>query len=544
MSTYTSSLGLELITPGSQAGLWGNTTNNTFTLIDQAVTGVTPLNFASASGTIVTLTDFNGALDQARSAVLNITGSATGPNTVIIPNKQKMYLVRNNTGQDVIFQTPTPAATYTVGSGYSILIFADGNNNVFTGIQSPSVGTLPVSGGGTGNTTFGAGGFIKSAGGTTSLTVASKVNMTTEASGVLPVANGGTGQANLPAGELLVGTGTNTVAFLKGTVAGYVATWNGSSWVSAPVSSTGGVTSISAGTGITVSAPSGAVTVTNGGVTSLTASSGLTITGGTSGTGALNIALASTGLVTSFSGGTTGLTPNSATGGNVVLAGTLGISNGGTGATSASSALSALGGARLGGSNTFTGAQETTGLGSASPGWTATGAGLQSFISPSSLQLGYGGVGFFAGSSSTLDMNTSIASISITGTIMDWSGPGDAYKPGGGVWAALSDERLKENVAPLTGCLNTITALNPVSYDWKYASTEPTVGFIAQEVSTVLATAIDTRPAEGGQLQHVAGDVYAVGFKNDFFAYLVGAIKELKAELDAANARIAALEAQ
>ena len=142
MASYTSSLGLELITPGSQAGLWGNTTNNSLNLIDQAITGVTPLSFASASGSVYTLTDFNGAQDESRSAVLNITGSATGGNTVVIPNKQKTYLVRNFTGQDVTFRTPTPSDTYTVGAGYSILIFCDGNNNVFTGIAAPSVGTL------------------------------------------------------------------------------------------------------------------------------------------------------------------------------------------------------------------------------------------------------------------------------------------------------------------------------------------------------------------------------------------------------------------
>jgi hypothetical protein len=46
--------------------------------------------------------------------------------------------------------------------------------------------------------------------------------------------------------------------------------------------------------------------------------------------------------VSSFSGGTTGLTPNTATTGAVTLAGTLAIANGGTGQTTASSAFNAL----------------------------------------------------------------------------------------------------------------------------------------------------------------------------------------------------------
>ena len=45
----------------------------------------------------------------------------------------------------------------------------------------------------------------------------------------------------------------------------------------------------------------------------------------------------------SFSAGTTGFTPNTPTTGNVVLAGTLGVANGGTGATTAAAARTALG---------------------------------------------------------------------------------------------------------------------------------------------------------------------------------------------------------
>lgn len=249
MSDYTSSLGLEKITPGSQAGLWGNTTNNTYDLIDQAVTGVTPVSFASASGSTYTLTDYNGALDEARSAVINITGTAVGANIIVIPNKQKMYLVRNNTGQDVVFQTPVPTATYTVGSGYSILIFCDGNNNVFTGIAAPSVGTLLVSQGGTGATTFLGGGFVKSPGGTGSLTASQYVNAASELTGIASVVNGGTGKDTLTSGGLLIGNGTSPVATLVGTTNGYIATWSSGagSWIAAapPAAGVSSVTAVS-----------------------------------------------------------------------------------------------------------------------------------------------------------------------------------------------------------------------------------------------------------------------------------------------------------
>ena len=67
----------------------------------------------------------------------------------------------------------------------------------------------------------------------------------------------------------------------------------------------------------------------------------------TDGSGNLSFSTISGG-VTTFSAGTTGLTPNSATSGAVTLAGTLAITNGGTGQTTASAALSALGGINTG----------------------------------------------------------------------------------------------------------------------------------------------------------------------------------------------------
>ena len=288
MSTYTSSLGLEQITPGDQAGLWGNTTNNNLALIDQAVTGVTPVNFAGLSGQTYTLTDFDGAVDESRSAVLNITGIAAGSNTIVIPNKQKMYLVRNSTGQNVVFQTPTPTTTYTVGAGNSILIFCNGNNEVFTGIASPSVGTLGVAGGGTGSTTFTAG-FLVSTGGTNSLTTQSSIGIggtsPDQVTGQLSVGKGGTGATSFASGSLLRGNGSSPVDALVGSSVGQVATWNGSQW--------------------TAASPS-------------------------------------TG-VASFSGGVTGLTPATTTTGAITLGGTLEVTSGGTGSTNQAGARANLG---------------------------------------------------------------------------------------------------------------------------------------------------------------------------------------------------------
>ena len=176
-------------------------------------------------------------------------------------------MVRNGTGQAVTFQTASSSATYSVLAGNSILIFCDGNNNVYSGIVAPNTGTLTVSGGGTGSTTFTAG-FITSSGGTSALSSQPYVNLTNQVTNVLPVSNGGTGASTLTSNSLLIGNGSGTIGTLLGGTPGQVATWNGSQWIAATPSS-GGVSSLNNGGNITLSGATGAVTIslTSGNVT-------------------------------------------------------------------------------------------------------------------------------------------------------------------------------------------------------------------------------------------------------------------------------------
>jgi hypothetical protein len=128
-------------------------------------------------------------------------------------------------------------------------------------------------------------------------------------------------------------------------------------------------------------------------------------------------------------------------------------------------------------------------------------------------------------------------------TAYQFFGDGTANKTGGGTWGSTSDSRLKDNVTPLTGALAKITALNPVSYTWKVTKTnDPTVGFIAQEVQAVIPNAVTSHKPTPEESQFIKDQTLTIGWQNDMTAYLVGAIKELKAELDAAKAEIAALK--
>ena len=101
-----------------------------------------------------------------------------------------------------------------------------------------------------------------------------------------------------------------------------------------------------------------------------------------------------------------------------------------------------------------------------------------------------------------------------------------------------SDYRLKQAVQPMQNGLATITALNPVTYTWK-ADGSRGEGFIAHELAEHVPLAvIGEKDAvdEEGNIKAQAVDYSKV------VVHLVAAVKELSAKLDAAEARIAALE--
>jgi hypothetical protein len=104
--------------------------------------------------------------------------------------------------------------------------------------------------------------------------------------------------------------------------------------------------------------------------------------------------------VTTFSGGTTGLTPNSATSGAITLAGTLAVANGGTGVTASSGASSVVlrdananittNFAFLGYTNVAAAGTTTTLVASSTPNWIVTGSGGQTYKLPDATTLPVG----------------------------------------------------------------------------------------------------------------------------------------------------------
>lgn len=126
-STYSPSLRIELIGEGEQDGIWGQSTNNNLgALIEQAIAGVTTVDVTAAD---VTLTSFNGTVDEARSAVLVVTGSNAVTRNITIPNASKTYIVTNSTSQIVGIKTSSGTA-FSCAAGTQTTLYCDGSNVV------------------------------------------------------------------------------------------------------------------------------------------------------------------------------------------------------------------------------------------------------------------------------------------------------------------------------------------------------------------------------------------------------------------------------
>jgi hypothetical protein len=129
--------------------------------------------------------------------------------------------------------------------------------------------------------------------------------------------------------------------------------------------------------------------------------------------------------------------------------------------------------------------------------------------------------------------------------LFDFVSDGQAYKPGGGPWAAISDARLKEDIHPYTRGLAELQALRPVRYKYKKeywaASDRHFTGLIAQEVQDVVPEMV--HPYKFQAIGDRLLDVLAVN-PSDLTYMLINAVKELDAENQQLKARLAAVEAK
>ena len=148
-STYSTSLKLELIGSGDQSGTWGNTTNNNLgNLLEQAITGVQSIVFSSDAD--YTLTNYNGTIDEARNAVLNLSSTTTvtaGRNVIVPAGQNKLYAVTNGLSVSINIKAGSSGTPLAIPAGATVLAYVNGTGNTITPV-APVAGSSVSSGSG------------------------------------------------------------------------------------------------------------------------------------------------------------------------------------------------------------------------------------------------------------------------------------------------------------------------------------------------------------------------------------------------------------
>ena len=256
----------------------------------------------------------------------------------------------------------------------------------------------------------------------------------------------------------------------------------------------GGVTGLTAGSGITVSSPSGNVTIGNSGVLSVNGS---------------------TGAVT--------VTPTS-------------ISAFGLGSGSSTLTQTVYSTTSWYGANTFYNTIYALGSISANGSYVVTDGSHTSALSPTSLQLFQGGTGIVCTGSSQEIVFSSSATATFNQNLLNQQGNNSQY------WYVSSDALIKTNIKPITGALDKIIALKPSFFSYIDDTTTTIAGFIAQEFETVFPDLVKESPVPKKYVDLVPeGTTTIKGLTQDLHPYLVEAIKELNDLVQTQAAQIAAL---
>jgi len=282
MSTYSPSLRIELITNGTQAGTWGDTTNSNLAyILDTAIAGYQTVSVTSASQamTYTSGPTATASANQAVYAMLRFTTTTGAAFAVYAPPASKAYVVWNNSGHamtiynsTVIGNTTAAGTGITIANGDKVIVWSDATN--FYDLKANNVtGTVAIANGGTGQTsasaalnallpsqTSNANKYLQTDGTNSSWDAISL--STADITGTLAVANGGTGSTTATGARtnlgLVIGTdvpgpsGTGASGTWGINVSGNAATatnaTNATNATYATTAGNGGVTSVDSAT--------------------------------------------------------------------------------------------------------------------------------------------------------------------------------------------------------------------------------------------------------------------------------------------------------
>ena len=249
-STYSTNLKLNLMGTGDQSGTWGSTTNtNLGTLIEEAIVGYVTQAVAD-SATPTSLTIPNGASSNGRNYVLELTGVLTANRTVEVPAVDKPYIFYNNTSGGYTVTVKVSGQTgVIIKAGKKAIVYTNSTDVI-------EVANAPVTEDGaqtlTGKTMSGSSNTF------------SNIPFSALA-GTVTVSAGGTGQTSYTDGQLLIGNSTgNTLTKATLTAGTNMSVTNGSGSITLATSSTPTFTSITAsGSSLAITgklAPTGTIT--------------------------------------------------------------------------------------------------------------------------------------------------------------------------------------------------------------------------------------------------------------------------------------------
>ena len=145
-STFTT-LGIEKMATGENAGTWGDKTNTNLTIVNTAVAGYVEQAVTNGGTLALTITD-GAATATAQNAVIKLTGTITGNSIVTVPDSiEKTFIVTNGTSGAYTVQFKTVSGTgvtFSTTDKGTKFVYTDGTN--INEISSSSSETLTSSG--------------------------------------------------------------------------------------------------------------------------------------------------------------------------------------------------------------------------------------------------------------------------------------------------------------------------------------------------------------------------------------------------------------
>ncbi len=150
-SSFTPSLRLTLPVTGENSSTWGDLVNTGITdLVDSSIAGYAAITMTDAN---YTLTSVNGAADDARKMMLNMSGTLSAPRNVICPTASKLYFIKNATAGGFAITLKTSAGSgISVPNGRSTVLICNGTDVIaavdyfssLSGVVTDVTATAPV----------------------------------------------------------------------------------------------------------------------------------------------------------------------------------------------------------------------------------------------------------------------------------------------------------------------------------------------------------------------------------------------------------------